>query len=102
VNETIIKALKAAKEVVDGVPTWHNAGYAAKLIDAALAQAPQPAQMPEGYVLVPVEPTEAMRVAFFKAMRGNCHPDHPVIGYKAMIAAAPAAPDTSQKEDGNG
>jgi len=36
------KALEAAQEVVDGVPQWHNAGYAARLIKKALMELDAP------------------------------------------------------------
>lgn len=54
-----------------------------------------PSQMPAGYVLVPVEPTQAMCTAGLSSVFEHGKREiqkH----YKAMIAAAP---DTSQKEE---
>ena len=43
--------------------------------------------IPEGFVLVPVEPTEEMLLAGYKTV----HPDQLLVSaYKAMVAAAPA------------
>lgn len=48
---------------------------------------PHPAPIPEGWQLVPVEPTARMRNAFFQAYFPG--PDIEVKIYKAMLAAAP-------------
>jgi len=67
--------------------------------------APQPAQqgsVPEGWKLVPVEPTPEMREAFFKAQEecedfegvyGPVMPDHQ---YSAMLSVAPQPPQESE------
>jgi hypothetical protein len=56
------------------------------------APQPQPLTVPQGYRLVPVEPTEEMVEAAFGAL-----PNYPLEGnirrhYRAMLAAAPEAP----------
>lgn len=54
------------------------------------ARAAQPAPVvPEGYVLVPVEPTEAMRAAYEMSAIAPMGPIS-IYGYRAMLAAAPA------------
>lgn len=53
-------------------------------------RAAQPAPVvPEGYVLVPVEPTEAMRAAYEMSAIAPMGPIS-IYGYRAMLAAAPA------------
>ncbi|WP_443096802.1 hypothetical protein ACTT2I_05265 [Stenotrophomonas sp. PUT21] len=46
---------------------------------------------PEGYVLVPVEPTEAMIAEAWKYGSADDAPD-PVYSYRAMLAARPEVP----------
>lgn len=51
--------------------------------------------IPEGYALVPVEPTRAMREAFHDSYEDyeNGHASCPDAQWKAMIAAAQAKPE---------
>lgn len=55
------------------------------VLEAELAELRKRICVPEGYVVVPVEPTHAMR-APWKTMRGYSWHNK----YKAMLAAAPA------------
>ena len=66
----------------------------AELADAVLALfATSPPDVPPGWVLVPVEPTDAMKFAGAKAYFGGCHDQNDFNkAYRAMLAAAPKAP----------
>lgn len=67
----------------------HIASYAEGELDASIVPlyaAPQPAAVPDGFVLVPKEPTPAMSAAGFSVSEA----EHDPAGvYRAMIAAAP-------------
>lgn len=54
--------------------------------------------VPDGYVLVPVEPTEAMRAAYEMSAIAPMGPIS-IYGYRAMLGAAPAAPAQGQQVD---
>ncbi len=54
------------------------------------AMAAQPAQMPDGYVLVPVEPTQAMQYAGLYARNNAVIESITTAIYRAMLAAAPS------------
>lgn len=54
------------------------------------ASPPQPVAVPEGWKLVPVEPTQAMVLAI--PFPNSVTPRFGVETYRAMLAAAPAAP----------
>lgn len=69
---------------------YHGAGQLreqiARVVRPAMLQAGNSPVIPEGYVMVPKEPTEAMINAWLSEVanwRGH------VAGYKAMLAAAP-------------
>lgn len=54
---------------------------------------------PEGYALVPVEPTEEMHVAAVRTIiRCTGNADFPPRVWRAMIAAAPIPPDPTKEE----
>lgn len=61
---------------------------AAAMLDALSAQPGQPAAVPEGWKLVPVEPTEDMEAAGWIDKEDVC----PCDIYRAMLSAAPPAP----------
>lgn len=70
-------AKNAARDAWDAaVDATYNDGW-----EDAMSRLPKGSLVPEGYVLVPVEPTEKM-----KLVRGN--PDDAVRYYKAMIQTA--------------
>ena len=73
-------------------------GFARAVYEAGRAS---PASVPEGYVLVPVEPTLEMfnagGDAFFTAYTGTAT-SSPDRVYKAMIAAAPTPPVSEDKD----
>lgn len=72
-----------------------------KIIDMAVLQATNPG-VNGGWKLVPVEPTQAMcQEGQWKAQEWPKFPLRISPIYKAMLSAAPAAPDTSQKEQSN-
>lgn len=64
-----------------------------KVIAAWNRRAPSGAKVPEGYALVPIEPTDEMALAAIKASLMHTGLINGVPQYKAMIAAAPLPPD---------
>ncbi|SFG87742.1 hypothetical protein [Ensifer sp. OV372] len=66
-----------------------------EILEAALPFLPIAGEAPEGWQLVPKEPTVAMRMPW-KTMRGDAWYDK----YKAMLAAAPAPPSSPGKDGG--
>lgn len=99
-SEELIKRLRLKAEVLAGLRDA-TASLLTQAADALSRPAPA-VQVPEGMALVPVEPTDAMAVAAIKASIRN-----PAINgvhiYRAMLAAAPAAPvateDVAQEDD---
>jgi hypothetical protein len=75
-------------------PTWcDNAADEIERLRAALAarepDGAQPVAVPDGFVMVPVEPTKAMLTA---GIAEFCGPRHSIEGaYRAMLAAAKPA-----------
>ena len=73
-----------------------------KMIEARVDGKASPASVPEGYVVVPVEPTLEMfnagDGAFFTAYTGTAT-SSPDRVYKAMIAAAPTPPVSEDRKD---
>jgi hypothetical protein len=107
-NEQAIGGLELAKMPVDiarlVVHLKRVASDAAYYIQeqAALAQA-----VPQGYVVVPIEPTQTMMLAFINRMYEMSMKEHSddldkaTHGYRAMIAAAPKAyEDALTRKDG--
>jgi hypothetical protein len=95
--------LLAIVDESEGVAGYHLNGDIAEwdsfpeveVAHAALAQQPAPA-VPEGWKLVPVEPTVDMAIAAAEATGYDDY--HEMLGrsyvcYRAMLAAAPAAPE---------
>lgn len=76
-------------EVAEAKIRWIIEDVQRALKSAALASPPQPA-VPQGYKLVPIEPTRAMisRAWVYGNHAASEAPD-PVYAYKAMLAAAP-------------
>ena len=82
----------------DDGPYWDR-------ISAAISalRTPSPAQVPEGWKLVPIEPTSAMKVAAFNTLEVPRPFDGHANGtaarnavYRAMLAAAPTPPSAEQ------
>ena len=69
-------------------PQYMRNAAAAMTKAAPVAPAPQPV-VPEGYVLVPVEPTQEMEAAAYR--NSSTYGGGPGADYRAMIAAAPKA-----------
>jgi hypothetical protein len=87
--ERYLSKLQTAKSSLQGCST-----HQLRIVwDAALANAPLTEALPNGWKLVPVEPTNAM----FEALYSD--PKKPV-GEKwdAMLAAVPGAPRSPQKD----
>lgn len=73
---------------------WHNAAYAQDVLQAvdALSAPPVAAlRLPDGWKLVPVEPSWEMVSAAIKSHEGDAF--LPVSLYKSMLAAAPSPSD---------
>ena len=76
----------------DGGAQWYDVNAVDASITALRAALAQP-DVPEGWVLVPVEPTKEMRVAGKHAMKGSAdelyETNRALTVYGAMLAAAP-------------
>ncbi len=71
---------------------YSHSEFCTTLEELMAEQEAQPAQMPDGYVLVPVEPTGAMCRALF---RNLIHADNEAYVIKAVLAAAPSTKEGS-------
>jgi len=88
------KALEAARRatreaLMSGSVGVGGAADVAITAYLAVAEAVEPVGVPEGWMLVPSEPTKAMIEAGLKKNASNPHPWCPAV-YRAMVAAAPA------------
>ena len=83
-------------EPKDGEPRLHIAAPAvqAEQLSGNTEPVSQPYTLPDGYALVPVEPTAAMLTASY--MFTNV--DNTIDSWKAMLAAAPSAPKQDFRE----
>jgi hypothetical protein len=89
--DNAIAALRAAiseAEKCEHVPVTTFGGDYCIKCDAPVESNDYPTPVPAGWQLVPVEPTEAMKVAGSDAL-GVYHCGSPSDIYKAMLAAAP-------------
>ena len=98
------KALESAREALRLALLWtdeeHDVNFwregadaALAAIDAALASGEQGWRIPEGYALVPVKVTHAMKNAV-RANGGNQAVAYALAAWPDLLAAAPPAPET--------
>lgn len=92
-----IDAIKASGEY----ERWHYIPEVDDMRDRLSSlSSPQAPSVPDGYALVPVEPTPGMLMAIYEAMKHLCSPKSAADAYSAMLAAAPQAsvPDEVRKD----
>lgn len=95
--DELIKELTDAREVAWAMIPTMGARQVGNIIDKALkhfaAARSAPVGVPEGWKLVPVEPTEKMVAAYSTGEVGGQEDQTVIACYEAMLAAAPSHPE---------